>query len=876
MANFSINNLITNEAEVKNLNNKPEDTEIQRAENIVPVRFKGGETVKDPEGKDITTQEVVVNNPNVSRGVAARAASLASRGPATAKEGEAESITELAQDRAQLLWEGKTVEKADKKLYDKNPLATTAYEKWLPKSTSEKAMTEKLDTPWLKAVESKDPSTGEKLYDYKDLDQETARLVQERYGLRVQGSNPGYTFKAIDFLNNKNLKDLKTNWNNILTAGVGGKTATYQTYEKMVKQLNDIRKNYSDEKGLKKLGIDSIEDLDLMLSYLKGSLGDVVNTRLGGDKQPETTPVAAPVEKVKPVEKPVATEETKPETTPVEEAPKTATEEAKPEEPDPIAVAYEQMQKEETEAEKEALRKAEEEAKKQKTREETEQQDKEILEAVRKAAQNELDYQEWLKHPNILSGIFGGILPKKFEEKWGIKNSGLSIAQRVGLGAATLFAIFSDAAANYAKGLNNVTDFKNAAMERLMYTVDKIRDKNAEALGDKAAQSIISETENNKKLDADVVKLDNDRSLYWINPETKRSMAQSMQLGKDPLDEMSVMELQKSFIDTVARNEHQKKLYLSEDGKSLNPEGEARFWGKFMPYALDAYKTVGNVSDEQINNAKKILDMKLTMAEYSKRISELDLSTTYDYDNVIRELTARNNELTLLKTKLSEAADIKTSLDLVQKAKDAITGLGADSRARAAEETNAEAVLEKDIAQRTESEINETLKKSGWKLGSKLELGADGKFKVPSLVKLDANAGIALEGERASEKLEKYVQDVAERATRELQSSKSKTLSNRNQLNSQQDKNFETIMKFYSSEELKGAKADFGKAREDAIRMIDEEINFNNDRIKYYEQLRSKAVERNETTQARENYISQFNDVPSKNADWYRSRLAIS
>lgn len=868
MANFSINNLINNEAEVKNLNNKPEDTEIQRAENIVPVRFKGGETVKDPEGKDITTQEVVVNNPNVSRGVAGRAASLASRGPATAKEGEAESITELAQDRAQLLWEGKTVEKADKKLYDKNPLATTAYEKWLPKSTSEKAMTEKLDTPWLKAVESKDPSTGEKLYDYKDLDQETARLAQEKYGLRVQDSNPGYTFKAIDFLNSKPLKDIKNAWNNILTADAGGKTATYQTYDKVVKQLADIKKNYSDDKGLKKLGMDSVEDLDLMLRYLKGSLGDVVDARLNGGKQPEAAPATKPAEapEVKPVEE-VKPEEVKPET-PVEET--------KPEEPDPVDTYLEQARMEDTEAEKEALRKAEEDAKRQKTEKELEEQEKEILEAARKAAQNELDYKEWLKHPNILSGIFGGILPKEFEEKWGIKNSGLSIAQRVGLGAATLFAIFSDVAANYAKGINNVTDFKNVAMEKLMSTIDKIRDKNAEALAENAAQTTISETENNKKLDTDVVKLNQDRSLTWISPTTKRSMAQNMQLGNEILNDMSIVDLEKDFIDFTSKDEKRKSIYLSEDGKSLSAEGSIAFWKNYVPRVVDAYKSVGKVSDEQISNAKKILDMKLTMAEYAKKMSDLDLSTAYDYDNVIRELTARNNELTQLKTNLSEAADLKTSIDLVQKFKGALSGLGTDAKVKANEEVNAEATLEKEITQRTETRINEELNKLGWKTGSKLELTADGRFKIPELIKLNVAASGTYESEKSKEKAEKLVQEIVDRSTNELQSSRSKTSSNRNQLNNQQDKNYDNIMNFYKSELLKGATADFSKARENAIRMIDEEINFNNDRIKYYEQLRSKAVERNETTQARENYISQFNDVPSKNADWYRSRLAIS
>lgn len=863
------NEIKPTDVEIKNSPDLNEKDSTFSVKNIVPVRFNGGETVKDPEGKDITTQEVVVNNPNVSRGVAAKAANLASRGPATAKSGEAENITELAEDRAQLLWNGNKVDKADRKLYDKNPLATTAYKNWSPKTSSEKAMTEKLDSPWVKSFEDgKDPSTGETLYGYKDLDQETARLAQEKYGLRVQDSNPGYTFKAIDFLNSKPLKDIKNAWNNILTTDAGGKTATYQTYDKVVKQLADIKKNYSDDKGLKKLGMDSAEDLDFMLRYLKGSLGDVVDARLNGGKQPEAAPATKPAEapEVKPVEE-VKPEEVKPET-PVEET--------KPEEPDPVDTYLEQVRMEDTEAEKEALRKAEEDAKRQKTEKELEEQEKEILEAARKAAQNELDYREWLKHPNILSGIFGGILPKEFEEKWGIKNSGLSIAQRVGLGAATLFAIFSDVAANYAKGINNVTDFKNVAMEKLMSTIDKIRDKNAEALAENAAQTTMSETENNKKLDADVVKLNQDRSLTWISPTSKRSMAQNMQLGNEILNDMSIVDLEKDFIDFTSKDEKRKSIYLSEDGKSLSAEGSIAFWKNYVPRVVDAYKSVGKVSDEQISNAKKILDIKLTMAEYAKKMSDLDLETSYEYDTVIRDLINRNSELNLLKTNLSDAADLKTSIDLVQKAKGALSGLGTDAKVKAIEEVNAEATLEKEITQRTESRINEELNKLGWKTGSKLELTVDGKFKIPGLIKLDAAASGAYESEKSKEKAEKLVQEIADRATNELQSSKSKTSSNRNQLNNQQDKNYDTIMNFFKSEELKGATADFSKAREEAIRMIDEEINYNNERIESYKQLRDKAVERNNAAQAREGYISRFNDVPSKDADWYRSRLAVS
>ena len=132
-------------------------------------------------------------------------------------------------------------------------------------------------------------------------------------------------------------------------------------------------------------------------------------------------------------------------------------------------------------------------------------------------------YDEWLKNPTILSGIFG--------------KSGMDLAKRIGLGTATLSAIASDVLANYAKGLNGSTDFSNKAVAELNKYVDAVNTERAKAIGEKAAKPYKTDAENEEKLNQSVTKLKRTSAGLYIPDNALRFLVQNGQLGKELIED---------------------------------------------------------------------------------------------------------------------------------------------------------------------------------------------------------------------------------------------------------------------------------------------------------------------------------------------------
>ena len=191
--------------------------------------------------------------------------------------------------------------------------------------------------------------------------------------------------------------------------------------------------------------------------------------------------------------------------------------------------------------------------------------EREVAEERAKRIMTQLDkataYEEWLKNPTIISGIFG--------------KSGLSTAKKIGLGAATLFAIASDVMANYAKGLNNETSFSNQAVAELNKYVDMVNKAKAEKIGERAGKPYVTDAENEEKLNQSVSKLKRTNAGIYIPDNALRFLVQNAQLGKELIkDEKDLAiflnQAEKGFIKASLDNEKEASRYVDENN-TLTP-----------------------------------------------------------------------------------------------------------------------------------------------------------------------------------------------------------------------------------------------------------------------------------------------------------------
>ena len=797
---------------------KAENNEIPAAENI-PVRYEGGETELDENGQPY-------------KGKAGNILKRIDKEPEDIKaiKGEPENRYEWAQDAAQQISDtGKSYEEVEKDLANKYKLAQAQID-----------------------------DNREK---YSSRRYETSIVLSNRY--KLDPLNGDEEFDAIDAVRllRNNKSNLHQEWLDLhALKNINSNAEFLRKYIKLKSALADMRVNKS-AKELKKLGFNSLEAYKDATYYLVNSLDTWANdiakrlNERGKDKE-EVKPDEVKPLKVKEEVKPLKIKE---EAAPTED---TTVEETAPTEDTTTDTGYEATLANLTkEQEEKAFKEAEELANREKSREEAEAEEKEIDKAARKAQQNKLDYEEWLKNPTLISGIFG--------------KSGLSTARRVGLGLATLFSIFSDVAANYGKGIRGNTDFKTEAMDALNSTIKTIQDKRASSVGDMAAAPYGVTTENDKKLLKDIEKIKNlPLGRYVADEAALRGFIQEAQITTEPLSEDYYNRfsdaLKEGYINSIKNTPSQRDAYLDENG-NLNDYGELQFLKK----KKNAIENLGNIiekSDERLSNINKLLDIDEKNAKVKSTVHDAFFNTNADYINAIRVLQDENRVLEQSKLELTEAKTLDKMLESAGKFKNTVAGLSTSTSNSAKSESNTEAEFNRYVESKGREEVNRELEKHGWQAEVNGEAGATFPLKVVPI-----SAELKAGGKWTNEQAQEYIDTWKTNKQKEFQDQLTKVKAASSASGTTIDAAAQAVYDFLNTEKAKGAEADFNKARENAIRAIDEKINYNNTAIEKLQEMQNTENKGKYSTSSTDNpYISMYNDVPTKNSEWYKHMLALS
>ena len=780
--------------------------EIQKAENI-PVRYEGGETELDRNGQPYKAKvgsvlgKVIGNKESED---------------IKAKKGEPEDGYEWAQDAAQKIMDtGKAYEEVEKDLANEYKLSQAQID-----------------------------DDRSQYYGRREL---TNDILSDRYNLdSLNGDEQFDAIDAVRLLRN-NKSNLHQEWLDLhALKNINSNAEFLRRYIKLKSALADMHVNKS-AKELKKLGFNSLEAYRGATNYLVNSLdtwaNDVAGRILEKDKAKEEV-------------KPLKVEE---ETAPTDSA---TVEETAPTEDTTTDIGYEATLANLTkEQEEKAFKEPDELANSEKSREEAEAEEKEIDKAARKAQQNKLDYEEWVKNPTLISGIFG--------------KSGLSIARRIGLGLATLFAIFSDVAANYGKGIRGNTDFKTEAMDALNSTIKTIQDKRASSIGDMASAPYGVTTENDKKLLKDIEKIKNlPLGRYVADEGALRGFIQEAQITTEPLSEDYYNRfsdaLKEGYINSIKNTPSLRDAYLDENG-NLNDYGELQFLKK----KKNAIENLGNIiekSDERLSNINKLLDIDEKNAKVRSTVHDVFFNANADYINAIRVLQDENRVLEQSKLELTEAKTLDQMLGSAGKFKNTVAGLSTSTSNSAESESNTEAEFNRYVESRGREEVNRELEKHGWQAELNGKAGAKFPLKIVPI-----SAELKAGGKWTNEQAQEYIDTWKTNKQKEFQDQLTKVKAASSASGTTIDAAAQAVYNFLNTEKAKGAEADFNKARENAIRAIDEKIEFNNTAIEKLQEMQNTENKGKYSTSSTDNpYISMYNDVPTKNSDWYKHRLALS
>ena len=852
-----------------------EDNGIENKEEvqITPVRYKGGETAEDVDGNTFTVKNILNKDK-----------------PLTAKENEPEYGHEWAEEAATKVWDsGKSLDEIEKKMNKEYPLAAARIEE----ATKNKyKYVEKDRLPPYHSSMKMDDGNGE-TYNYPISPKTQAEIkIADRYGFKIDKDNPDLSIsvdkpsEAARFINTN--KDLKESWQAFNDGNVNDSSLII-VYGHISDILDDMAST-KDLKTLKKNGFSSQQEYDQMIGYLRRSLNSRLNEYLDiltensskkvsiSNKEDEMSDDIKPAGVDKEVTTDTVTETgegSKEDDVDLKEKSSEKTDKVEEKDIPGVELIPTSLEEEDpalVEAEKEAvetenLLNADKEnaEEREKAKQRVEEIDKAIEDAAAKKQRDQFDYEEWLKNPTLISGIFG--------------RSGLSIAKRIGLGNAALFAIFSDVAANYAKGINNVTDFKNAALDELNSTIKTIQDKRAEKIGEMAGRPYSTTAENEEKLNKDYEKLRRTYAGTYIPADTLKAFIQESQLDttvpiSDELYETFTNESRKGFIESIKRNKTLKNVLLDSDG-NLTPEGEVNFLKK-QAQALNTYKNALNISGERMSNIENRLALERERAETRAKVHDVYFQNNMDYINAINNMEAENQALNTAKLDFTEKRTLDAMQESAKKFRDIISGLATSTSSAASTESEQAAMLNNFTKQKGLERVNEELKKHGFQA----ELNAKAGVKVPINV-VPLSAEISGGGKWTKEQANKYVESEYEKFTNNYQRSVNKARSLSNASGENIDKTYDMILNFLNTEKAKGASADYDSARKNILDAIDRKIEYNNSVIDELKDMKSKekrfdtSVD-DESSSTSNPYVSMFNSVPTKNAEWYKRMLSLT
>lgn len=483
-------------------------------------------------------------------------------------------------------------------------------------------------------------------------------------------------------------------------------------------------------------------------------------------------------------------------------------------------------------------------------------------------------YEEWLKNPTILSGIFG--------------KSGMDLAKRIGLGTATLSAIASDVLANYAKGLNGSTDFSNKAVAELNKYVDAVNTKRAEAIAEKAAKPYKTDAENEEKLNQSVTKLKRTSAGLYIPDNALRYLVQNAQLGKPLIEDEKELAIflnqaEKGFIDSIGKNEKEKGRYVVEndDGtETLTPEGRAVFLDE-METSLSDFGRVLELDDTKIANGLKLLETEKQRAGIIKDISAARLENTTQFMNAEADIKQRIVEASKLKTELSEVQDREQSLKLAQQGKSAFGDLSRKTSIDSLTKEERNELFNSEEFSEVKRNLEETLKKHGYSLKAGTQLGSEW-----TIAKISANA------DWTDEQANNAVKEATTNFLNKNSENNVKSNNINNSINKMIDSAIDDVYRLYNDSSVE----DFKEKREEALNRIDELIRTLEGYSTEIQRLKNDYLNKNPVEKANyENILNKYNKVeeqpnnnnemlnafntyrvPTNNINWYKHKLGLA
>ena len=486
------------------------------------------------------------------------------------------------------------------------------------------------------------------------------------------------------------------------------------------------------------------------------------------------------------------------------------------------------------------------------------------------------NYEEWLKNPTILTGIFG--------------DNGMSKAKKAGLGIATLSAIASDVLANYAKGLNGSTDFSNKAVAELNKYVDMVNTKRAEAIAEKVAKPYKTDAENEEKLNQSVTKLKRTSAGLYIPDNALRYLVQNAQLGKPLIEDekelaIFLSQAEKGFIDSIGKNKKERDRYVNEDN-TLTPEGRAVFLDE-METSLSDFGRVLDLDDTKIANGLKLLETEKQRAGIIKDISAARLENTTQFMNAEADIKQRIIEASTLKTKLSEVQDREQSLNLAKQGKDAFSDLSRKTSIDSLTKEERNELFNSEEFSEVKRSLEETLKKHGYSI--KADAEAEAGFKVVKLAEASAAAGI--EGGWTYEQANNAVKEATTNFLNRNSENNVKSNNINNSINKMIDNAINDVYRLYNDSSVE----DFKEKREEALNRIDELIRtlegysteiqrikndyFNKNPVEKtnYENVLNKYNKVEEQPNNNNEMLNAFNTyrVPTNNINWYKHKLGL-
>lgn len=475
-------------------------------------------------------------------------------------------------------------------------------------------------------------------------------------------------------------------------------------------------------------------------------------------------------------------------------------------------------------------------------------------------------YDEWLKNPSILSGIL---------------NKGMPWYKKIGLGTSALSAIASDVLANYAKGLNNSTDFSNKAVAELNKYVDTVNTKRAEKIGERAGKPYETDAENEAKLNQSVTKLKRTTAGLYIPDNALRFLVQNDQLGKPLIEDekdlaIFLTQAEKGFIESLDKKEEGR--YVNEDN-TLTPEGRVVFLDE-METAISDFGRVLNLDETKIANGLKLLEAEKQRAGIIKDIAAARLENTTQFMNVEADIKQRIVEASTLKTKLSEVQDREQSLKLAQQANSAFSDLSRKTSIDSLTKEERNELFNSEEFSETRRALEEELKKHGYSLKAGTQLGSEW-----TIAKISANA------DWTEEQANNAVKEATTNFLNKNSENNLKSNSVNNSINKTIDNAINDVYRLYNDSSVE----DFKEKREEALNRIDELIktlegyNTEVQRIKNdylnknpvektnYENILNKYNKVEEQPNNNNEMLNAFNTyrVPTNNINWYKHKLGL-